>query len=196
MLPTSSEGKAEPSTLKTKEITMKIWRPTLDDSKRNLGEALEEMLAVYGDQLSKIPMSMKILENPLSPVHLPGAVSLRRHDLIHILIGCDTTLEGEHFIVGFTMGAAQRLRPWHVSFFKWFVMHCYPVEYRSDGRGWKLFDLGVEMAGKMGVKDLHKAPLEKRFLQQSIESGRAQLGIDIEMLKAFYAEYFQGGEEE
>ena len=45
-----------------------------------------------------------LIENPKSPFHLHGAVTLRDHDHIHVLLGRGQANDDEAFVIGFTMG--------------------------------------------------------------------------------------------
>ena len=66
-----------------------------------LREALQSM---GGDPPSSIPFLLWLLENPDSPIALPGKIDLYRHDCLHLLLDRGFSLYDEAFVVGFTMG--------------------------------------------------------------------------------------------
>lgn len=159
-----------------------IWDPKVYKDGTTLGFAYQDLVTNYQDKLSKVPVSIKLMENPLSPIALPGAVSLKRHDLIHILLALDTSLQGEYLVVGFTMGTARKLRSWHLGLFKWWVMHFYPHKYRGTEQDWAIFDRGIALGQQVKVKDLHKVRLE-HMVDQPIGALRERFGIEIQRVQ-------------
>lgn len=174
---------------------MSIWNPTTHGTELAMGEVYEDMKVNYRHLLERVPLSIKLMENPWSPIHLPGANSLRRHDLTHIVLGTDTSLEGECLVVGFTMGSANSVRPRHFRVFKWWVMHIYPSAYRPDKAAWAVFDQAAELAKQMGVKNLHLAKLERQ-LSLRVREVQEKLGIDPEKLEEFRIRYFREKEDD
>ncbi|MGF1575173.1 MAG: hypothetical protein ACFCU9_04395, partial [Cyanophyceae cyanobacterium] len=74
----------------------------------------------------EIPFWVWMLENPDSPLPFPGQVSLKHHDLIHILLRVGVTREEEALVVGWTMGNDPNLRDWHIPLFLWVARTLYP----------------------------------------------------------------------
>lgn len=81
------------------------------------------------DNQSDIPFIIRLLENPTSPVALPGKISLHNHDCLHIILGIGVSPQEEAFIIGFTMGNDDRTKQWHVKLFKFFSRFIYPAKY-------------------------------------------------------------------
>jgi hypothetical protein len=77
------------------------WNPGLDNAYRSLGSIYQSM---PGDVASAIPWYVRLLEHPSSPLALGGAVDLRGHDCVHILLGRGLLQQDEAFVLGFTMG--------------------------------------------------------------------------------------------
>ena len=77
------------------------WSPGLDTDVMTLREVLQTMPA---SDATSVPEIIKKYENPESPHALPGAISLARHDCIHVLLGRGLHVQDEAFIIGATMG--------------------------------------------------------------------------------------------
>lgn len=56
------------------------------------------------DNQTDIPLIIKLLENPASPIALLGKISLQNHDCLHIILDISVSPSDEAFIIGFTMG--------------------------------------------------------------------------------------------
>jgi hypothetical protein len=120
-----------------------------------------------------------------SPVALPGAISLPRHDVIHVLLGRGLLNQDEGFVIGFTMGASSRLRTWQYKFFRWIARRLYPRPYKFSDRDLIAYDLGVGEGQAHAAVDLHKQPLET-YRDMTIRDLRAKLGINVHRLHAAY----------
>lgn len=90
----------------------------------------QELSKIALDKPEDIPLIVRLLENPQSPLALPGAISLYDHDCLHVLLEQKTTPEGEAFIVGFCMGNAPETLQIHTTILKFCAKYLYPQEYR------------------------------------------------------------------
>ncbi len=90
----------------------------------------DALAAMQGDASDSIPFLVRLLENPASPMALPGMIDLYRHDCLHLLLGRGFSLHDEAFVVGFTMGNDLRTRPIHLAIFKICSLLFYPRPYR------------------------------------------------------------------
>ncbi len=109
------------------------------DTNKTLKEALQEFRL---DKKEDIPWIIKLLENPLSPLALPGKISLFNHDCLHVLLDRKATASDEAFVIGFTMGNDPKTQPWHLKIFKFFSQYIYPHPYRFSRDNFSGFDLG------------------------------------------------------
>lgn len=91
-----------------------------------LGSAYQQ---INLDSHSDIPLIIRLLENPTSPIALPGKISLHNHDCLHIVLGIGVDPKDEAFIIGFTMGNDDRIKAWHVQLFKFLSRFIYPPKY-------------------------------------------------------------------
>ena len=116
--------------------------------------ALSENL--QGDSQSSIPFLVWILENPASPLCLPGNIDLFGHDIIHHLLKKGFTPSQEAYVVGFTMGNDIDTNRIHLWIFKIATYFLYPSKYKLNQSQLKTFDLGVRHGRAAQVKNLNK----------------------------------------
>src|SRR5687768_12811614 len=103
------------------------WNPGLDNDHLTLSEVLNTLPAAPADA---IPWQVRLLENPSSFISFPGAISLERHDALHALLGRGLANQDEAFVIGYTMGAARKIRGWHFQAFRFLATRFYPKAYR------------------------------------------------------------------
>lgn len=163
------------------KISWRHWNPGLDNDHLTLGEVLETLPAANPDD---IPWIIKVLENPSSAVALPGAITLARHDAIHVLIGRGLLAQDEAFVIGFTMGASS-CRGWQKALFRLVARTLYPGPYRFSRDDLKAFDLAFDLARSSAAENLEFFPFE-RFGDLTISEMRKRLGIDRLKLYATY----------
>ena len=167
----------------TKTIAWNIWNPSLDIDDKTLAEVKESLPANNPDEIGLL---VRLLENPASPFALTGAVTLERHDCIHVLLGRGLLPQDEAFVIGFTMGTAKDdLSPTEVFIFKKVARYLYPTPYNLSERNLIAYELGLE-AGKAckGYK-IYQYPIEE-WGAMTIGEIRAKINIDKEMLREFY----------
>jgi hypothetical protein len=109
-----------------------------------------------GEYLDHSSFLVWLIENPESPLHFPGEISLKDHDLLHVALNQPLTCEGEAYVVGFTMGADDRTRPWHCRVYKLITKYLYPAKYRFTEPHLKIFDTGFSDGQKSKIRNLHK----------------------------------------
>ena len=85
-----------------------------------------------------------LVENPKSPFHLHGAVTLHDHDHIHVLLRRGQANDDEAFVIGFTMGNDDRIKSWEVKLFKFISRWFYPKAERFTKNQIKIFDSGFK----------------------------------------------------
>ena len=102
----------------------------------------EKLRAIQVDGPEDIPWIVKLLENPQSPLALPGKISLENHDCLHALLERGMSLDDEAFLVGFCMGNAPQTNFVHIGIFKFFSRYLYPLKYRFNQNNFAYFNLG------------------------------------------------------
>jgi hypothetical protein len=135
-----------------------------------------------GNQPSDIPFRVWLLENPDSPVALPGKIDLYRHDCIHVLLNRGFSLNDEAFVIGLTMGNDTQTNWLHISLFKFFSMLFYPKIYKFTKNHLKSFDLGISYGRTLLIKNLNYFNF-KTYQNHTIDELRKLIGIDTDILK-------------
>ena len=158
------------------------WNPGLDNGHWSLGDVLSTL---PGADSVEIPWIIRLFENPASPVALPGAISLQRHDAVHALLGRGLRPQDEAFVIGFTMGAASSTRNWHLGLFRLVARSLYTGFYRFKAEHILPYDLAVSAAAAMPVRDLQDVPFEE-LLDRSLGDLRQEFGINVPLLQSYY----------
>lgn len=161
------------------------WSPGLDTDDMTLAEVLATMPAANADE---VPEIIKKYENPESPDALPGAISLARHDCIHVLIGRGLHVQDEAFVIGATMGAASDISDEVVETFIRISTQEYPKHWRFEEEHIPSYRLGVGFAmDNLRKRDLHLIPLEESpWQEKTVRQARKDLGIVKEELRAYF----------
>jgi hypothetical protein len=161
------------------------WSPGLDTDEMTLGEVLATLPASAAED---VPEIIRRYENPESPDALPGAISLARHDCIHVLLGRGLHVQDEAFVIGATMGAASDITGEIVEFFIKISTTEYPKHWRFQEAHIPSYRLGVGYGmDNLRGKDLHLIPLdEPEWQNKTVRQARRDLGIIKEELRAYF----------
>ena len=159
------------------------WFPGLDNDPRTLRDVLAEMPSAPA---TAIPWIVRLFENDKSWLGLHGAVDLRTHDMIHVLLGRGLLDQDEAFVIGFTMGSTRAVTALERWVFRQAVSTLYPEPYRIPRTMLAAYDLGLEAGAGMGVRNLHRA-IRDELLDRPLGETRRALGIDTARLRGFYA---------
>ena len=165
-------------------MNAETWHIPLGRSYYTVRQALNTMDSFKLSQ-SDIPFIIRLLENPKYNL-LPGAVTLKAHDIIHVLLSRGLLVKDEAFVIGFTMGSTGQLNILNRAIFKFVTRFLYPKGYNFYSDEFEIFERGVDCAREMECADLSKLDLTQ-FLDYTIENARDELNIDIEILKRAYA---------
>jgi hypothetical protein len=124
-----------------------------------------------------VPWQIWLLENPDSPIALPGAITLFNHDCLHILLDrCGFSNDDEAFIIGFTMGNDWQTQGCHIVIFKVLSLTFYPKKYCFTWVQMRSFDLGYKLGRKHVIKNLNHLNFEP-YLDKSISEVRYLLHL-------------------
>ncbi|NDF11493.1 MAG: hypothetical protein EB060_01580 [Proteobacteria bacterium] len=169
----------------SKLVPWNQWNPGLTNDELTLGQVKETLPGANPDDIG---FMVKLLENPASPLALTGAVSLERHDCIHIILGRGLLNQDEAFVIGFTMGSAgDDLSKLEEFIFKKVARHLYPTNYRMTRKSLKAYQLGLEAAREMGTYKIYNFPFENYYHMQLSEL-RKMLKVNAARLKQIYRE--------
>ncbi|MEO1239078.1 MAG: hypothetical protein AAFW64_05340 [Pseudomonadota bacterium] len=161
------------------------WQPGLDTDDMTLAAVLATMPAANADD---VPEVIKKYENPESPDALPGAITLERHDCLHVLLGRGLHVLDEAFIIGATIGAASDINNDHIETFIRVSTTEYPKHWRFEEAHIASYRLGVGYAqDNMNGFDLHLTPFENDPWQSMLVGEiRSKLGLAKEEMRAYY----------
>ncbi len=131
-----------------------------------------------GLEQSEVPWPIWLLENPDSPLALAGAIPLKEHDYLHILLNRGKSPDDEAFIIGFTMGNDVNLNTFHTWLLKLASCFLYPKEYRFTRKHWSHFDAGIQAGKQLQTKNLCRFDFSS-FEKMNLEQLRTVLQIDL-----------------
>lgn len=131
---------------------------------------------------AKIPFVVWLLENPDSFLALPGKISLRNHDYIHLLLERGISPQDEAFVIGFTMGNDLKTNKLHLFIFKFFARFIYPYPYNFSELNLISFDLGFLYGRKIKSTQLNIFNFQN-YENATINSLRKLFGIDADEIK-------------
>lgn len=124
-----------------------------------------------------VPWQIWLFENPDSPIALPGAITLFKHDCLHILLDRPGfSNDDEAFVIGFTMGNDLQTQWCHVVVFKLLSLIFYPKKYRFTQVQLQSFDLGYGLGRRHILKNLNHFNFEL-YLDKTISEVRHLLEI-------------------
>ena len=178
-----AQAEGEAKTSDTRTSNWWEWFPGLDNDARTLREVLSELPAAPA---TAIPWIVRVFENDKGWLRLHGAVNLKNHDMIHVLLGRGLLDQDEAFVIGFTMGSTKAVSWLEKAFFKFAVSSLYPEPYRISRKMLAAYDLGLEAGEAFGVKNLHLV-LRDDMLDRPLGETRRELQIDTRRLREFYA---------
>lgn len=143
-----------------------------------MAESLRQAYKRFGGiRQSEVPWIIWLLENPDSPLALAGAIPLKEHDYLHLLLNRGKSPEDEAFIIGFTMGNDSSFNPFHLWIFKFASRFLYPQDYRFSQHHCDIFDAGVQQGKRLPTKNLCRFDFSS-VEESSVEELRALLTID------------------
>lgn len=166
----------------------KDWHIPYHSDEISLQAAYQNLL-MSSHTSGKLPLIIRLMENPC--YSLPfitlfhGAISLKYHDYVHILLGRGLLPKDEAFVIGFTMGATGKTGVIEQNLFAWVSHYLYPPPFNFSADDLKVYHSAVNLARTMPVKPLHNFCYENiTFLP--LKKIRLLLGINTEQLLHYY----------
>jgi len=139
----------------------------------------------------EVPFLVRLVENPA--LDLPmldvfhGATDLPTHDYLHIVLGRGLLAKDEAFVIGFTMGATDQVGRGEEFLYGMFAKYLYPKQYRFTDEDLRVFKDAVRL-GYISDCDTRLCTTDfERFLDTPLEAIREALGIETDLLRAYYA---------
>ncbi|MFK7941754.1 MAG: hypothetical protein AB8B85_02390 [Paracoccaceae bacterium] len=161
------------------------WSPGLDTDDMTIRQVLATMPR---SDPNDVPDIVRHYENPESPARLPGAISLDRHDCLHVILGRGLHVQDEAFIIGVTMGADKEITAELVDLFIRVSTTEYPEAWRFQPEHIASYRLGIGFAEDMlSGTDLHLRPFEEPPLfDTKVSDIRRELGLVKAEMRAYF----------
>lgn len=167
---------------------VKAWHIPLNSSNMTLAEG-KQSLDRLGAEPEDIPLIVRLVENPRYDIPgieiFNGATDLKAHDYIHVLLGRGLLAHDEAFVIGFTMGSTNRVSTTEEALYSFFAKYLYPKPYRFGESAVKVFRDAVKLGYISRCKRLDTVDFTN-YSDMSIADARVELGIEENLLKAYY----------
>lgn len=173
----------------TPDLDWHDWHLPLSRGGLTLGQGMDDLAQVGAGQ-QEIPFIVQLMENPrydipgLDLIH--GAVDLKNHDAIHVLLGRGLLQKDEAFVIGFTMGSTRKVTGFEERVFTLIARTLYPGIFRFDEDDVRVFKDAVRLAWICDGASLDRVDFLS-FRDRPLADLRAALGIPAALLSAYYA---------
>jgi hypothetical protein len=165
------------------------WHLPLSADGVTLREAYDN-LASLGAEQNQIPLMVQLVENPKFDIPgfdlFHGAVNLRTHDLIHIILGRGLLANDEAFVIGFTMGSTNRVSTAEEQLFSIVSKYLYPKVYRFKEQAIDIFRDAVKLGYISDCQPLDEVDFDA-LLDLRLREMRERIGLETELLHAYFA---------
>lgn len=169
-------------------LSYKEWHNPLARDYVTLQEAYDGMSRVGADK-QEIPLMIQLVENPKYRIPgftlFHGAVDLRQHDCIHIILGRGLLEMDEAFTIGFTMGSTKKVTTTEEHLFSLIARHLYPKVYQFGEQEIAVFRDAVRLSYISGCAALDEIEFEDYF-GQPLHRIREEIGLEANLLRAYY----------
>jgi hypothetical protein len=165
-----------------KQFDFRKITPKMDIGKLHLKEACQQFAI---DKDADLPIWIWLLESPESPIALPGSLDLYGHDCIHLLLNRGVSAYDEAFVIGFTMGNSDKVKPHHIAIIKTFSRFVYPNPFKFTLSHLQVFDLGFMYGKQVKYRNIYKENFDA-YKNWTIEDLRIRCGISLGELQALW----------
>ncbi|HEU0011999.1 MAG TPA: hypothetical protein VFT34_19450 [Verrucomicrobiae bacterium] len=169
-------------------LSYKDWHIPFAQDDISLREA-HASLSALGAKQEDIPLMVQLVENPRFDIPgieiFHGAVDIKTHDSIHIILGRGLLAKDEAFVIGFTMGSTNKVTTLEENLYALISKHLYPKVYQFDDEAIRIF----KDATKLGyISDCQ--PLDKidynRYLDWKLRDIRRDINLEGDLILAYY----------
>ena len=157
------------------------WNPNVYTCCTSLTEAYSDMQKyVTAKQQHEIPFIVQFCENPKYSHYrlnlFKGATTIKTHDLIHIILNADMSMDGEAYSIGYTMGNTKQNSQLEINIFLFLVQYIYPKKFKFSKNNIKKFQDGFSDGERSNYTNLHSIKIDD-FLSLNLKEVRNQLNI-------------------
>lgn len=169
-------------------ISYKDWYIPYQQDNISLRQAKQSMASVQAQE-EEIPLMVQLVENPRYQIPgfrlFHGAVDLEQHDFIHIVLGRGLLEKDEAFTIGFTMGTTNKVTTTEEILYSMIAQYLYPRVYKFDKDDIEVFRNAVRLGYISSCVPLDEFDF-KPYLDKTLAEVRQQVGIERELLLAYY----------
>jgi len=176
----------DPST--QRPISWQDWHIPFSHDQITLREA-KASLDVIGMKQKDVPLMIQLVENPRYNIPgfdiFHGAVDLRTHDCIHILLGRGLLPKDEAFVIGFTMGSTNRVSTLEEKLYALISKHFYPKVNRFDDEAIRIFKDATKLAYISDCEPLNRVDFDS-LLDKPLREIRQAIRLESDLLLAYF----------
>ena len=169
-------------------ISYKDWHIPFSNDVMTLREA-HASLSSLGAKQESIPLMIQLVENPRFDIPgfdiFHGAVDLKTHDYIHLILGRGLLDKDEAFTIGFTMGSTDKVSTLEETLYALASKHLYPKVYQFDDEAIRIFKDAVRLGFISDCLPLNQINYEK-YLDCSLKNIRQEIQLEGDLILAYY----------
>jgi hypothetical protein len=173
---------------KNRNISYKDWHIPFSNDAMTLREA-HASLSSLGAKQESIPLMIQLVENPRFDIPgfdiFHGAVDLKTHDYIHLILGRGLLDKDEAFTIGFTMGSTDKVSTLEEALYALASKHLYPKVYQFDDEAIRIFKDAVRLGFISDCLPLNQVNYEK-YLDCSLKNIRQEIQLEGDLILAYY----------
>lgn len=157
------------------------WNPRKNDINVTVKKAYEDMQKyVTATNQKEIPLMVQFFENPRFKNYrgnlFKGSTTLKQHDILHILLNKDMSMQGEAYTIGFSMGSTKKNSKIEIWLFLTIIKYFYPKQFRFGKNDVEIFKKGFIDGSQVNIQNIEILNYEKLFFMNLYEA-REQLKI-------------------
>ena len=177
-----------PSSSSSSPIKWTGWHIPFSRDEITLREAHAD-LSKLGARQEDIPLMVQLVENPRFDIPgfdlFHGAVDLKTHDYIHILLGRGLLAEDEAFVIGFTMGSTNKVTTLEENLYALASRHLYPKVYQFNDEAIRIFKDATKLGYISDCEPLNQVHYDQ-YLDWKLRDIRQAIALESDLLLAYY----------
>ena len=176
--------------MSTEAVTLSYqdWHIPVELDETTLKQAYRNLESVKAQQ-QEIPLMVQLVENPKFSIPgirvFHGAVDLKQHDFIHIVLGRGLLPKDEAFTIGFTMGTTNKVTTTEETLYALISKYFYPKVYKFDDADIAIFKDAVRLGYISNCVALDEFDFSP-YMDTSLRQLREVLQLEKDLLVAYY----------
>ena len=169
-------------------VSYKEWHIPFSKDDLTLREA-RASLSALGARQEDIPLMVQLVENPRFDIPgidiFHGAVDIKTHDCIHILLGRGLLPKDEAFVIGFTMGSTNKVTTLEENLYALVSKNLYPKVYQFDDEAIRIFKDATKLGYISDCQSLDRIDYAK-YLDWKLRDIRHDINLESDLILAYY----------